>query len=213
MDAMLIRLSCDQRSNARSTSFSAAETFSGSVFVFMLFHRSRIVRSRSRNCAPWVTAFRSSTIRAARSFHASFSGVMTNRSATSRATPAAATMASICWRFLICIAGPCSPVKVESELQGRRTARLFDMDFTNALRSAQLVAHLQQRLIVAGRARTGHRREIADLHGFGRDSPVFGKRLREFAQDAQALERAVEPGSKLADLLLEILQLLHLRFH
>src|SRR6185369_17251833 len=105
-------------------------------------------RSRARNCAPWVTAFRRSTIRAARAFHASFNGVMTKRSATSRATPAAATMASICWRFLICIAGPFSPVKVEGELQGRRTARLLDMDFPDAFCGAQLVAHLQQRLIV-----------------------------------------------------------------
>src|SRR6266699_5430700 len=213
MDAMLIRLSCDQRSNARSTSFSAAETFSGSVFVFILFHLSRIVRSRSRNCAPWVTAFRSSTIRAARSLHASFNGVMTNRSATNRPTPAAATTASICWRFLICIASPFSPMKVEGELQGCRTARLLDVDFPNPLRRAQFVAHLQQGLIVARRARTSHHRQITDFHGLGRHSPVFGKRLREFAQNAQVAERAVEPGSKSADLLLQVLQLFHLRCH
>src|SRR6266496_1045068 len=210
MEATLIRLACAQRSNALSTSFSAAETLSGSVLVLMASQRARIACSRANNSEPWLSAFVNSVIRAARSFQRVVNGVKTSLSPTRSVTATAARMARSCWRLSIFIGAPWSPVEVEGELQGRLAANLIHFEVGHLLGRAQLVQHFQKRLIIPGHTGAGDREEVANFQRLGRHAPTFGKGLGDFAEDRQDAMRFVEPWTKSFNLLLPILQVLHL---
>src|SRR5262249_45310470 len=179
MEEMLMRLSSDQRSKARRTSFSASEVFSGSVLVRMLSQRSRICVSRWRMSVPWLMDFFNSSMRVERSAQPCSNGVSTSLSPTSKPTPMAARMASARWRFSIFIAASVSPLEVQGKLQRRLAAHHVHFQAADLARRPQLVEHAEEGLVVARHARAGDDVLIVDLHGLRRDQALRGEGPRQ----------------------------------
>src|ERR1051326_2004831 len=169
MDVMLIRLSCDQRSKARSTSFSATETLLERVLVLIPSQRSRMDCSRATNNVPWLTDFFKSAMRSVRSFQLAMSGERTNLSPARMATALMARMARRCCRFLMFISASSLPMKVKRELQGCLAAATDRIDFQagDFFGRAQLVEHFQKGLVILRNSRTGYRREFANFKCLG----------------------------------------------
>src|SRR5688572_13901681 len=213
MDEMLIRLSCDQRSNACNTSFSASAVSSESVLLVIPSQRARMVCSRSKRKLPWLTDFFSSAMRVDRSFQLVVSGEIISLSDASNAMPPIARMARRRWRFSIFTSPSFAPLKVERELQRMLAANLIDLEIADLLGGTHVIKHLQEGLVVTRDAGAGHRGWLADFKGAGRNDTVLGKRLGKLSQDGQAPEGVIEPGAESFDLLLHIFQFLHLRFH
>src|SRR5258708_7975551 len=128
-----MRLSCDQRSNALSTWFSATDGSLGRVLVRMLSQWPRMDCSRASKSAPWLTDLRKSAIRAARSFQLRVNGERINLSPAQMAMAAMATAVSNCWRLLTFIAPLIAPMKVEGELQWRFSANLIHLHLPHLL--------------------------------------------------------------------------------
>src|SRR5258708_32290352 len=162
--------------------------------------------SRPSRSAPWLTDLRNSAIRTARSFQLRVNGERINLSPAQMAMAAMATAVSNCWRLLMFIAPLLAPMEVEGELQWRFAANLIDLHVRDLLGRAQLVERFQQRLAVARGPGASHRRQIANLHGFGRHDSVGGKGLGDPAQNAQGAQRIVKPRPEFSDLLLQIIQ-------
>src|SRR6185503_13623945 len=148
MFAMLIWLTCDQCSNACRTSFSASDTFSGSVFVRMLSQRLRIISSRSRSKDPCAMSLRNCAIRLLRAFQLFASGDTTSLSPSNNASVTPARMTRSCWRFLIFIR-PFPPMKVERELHRSFAAHLVHFQVSNLPGRTEPVEHLEERLVIA----------------------------------------------------------------
>src|SRR5712692_737905 len=202
-----MRLSCDQRSNALSTWFSATEGSLGRVLVRMLSQWPRMDCSRASKSAPWLTDLRKSAMRAARSFQLRVNGERINLSPAQMAMAAMATAVSNCWRWLMFIAPLLAPMEVEGELQRRFAANLIDLHVRDLLGGAQLIERFQQRLAVARGPGARYRRQIANLDGLGEHDSIGGKGLSDPAQNAQGAQRIVKPRPEFSDLLLQIVQL------
>src|SRR5262245_5117683 len=106
---------------------------------------------------------------------------MTSLSPSRMAAPTAAAMTSICWRFLIGIAASFPPVEIERELQRRLAPDVVHFKIAHVLGRAQLVEHLEQRLVVARHAGAGHGGYVTDLQRLGRHHAVLGKGLGDLA--------------------------------
>ena len=151
-----MRLFWDHRSKACNTCPSATDRFVGSVFVLICCHRSRIVRSRSRTCPPWVIDFLKVAMRTVRSFHVCVSGDMTNLSIASKTTAVMAKTAKISWRLLILIPPSFRPLKVKTKLDGTLASDLIGFHIGCFLGGPQLIDNTIKRLVIPGHARAGH---------------------------------------------------------
>src|SRR5258708_38994987 len=122
-----MRLSCDQRSNALRTWFSATDGSLGRVLVRMLSQWPRMDCSRASKSAPWLTDLRKSAIRAARSFQLRVNGERINLSPAQMAMAAMATAVGKCWGMVTFIAPFIAPMESEGEIQRRFAAKLIDL--------------------------------------------------------------------------------------
>src|SRR4029078_12182623 len=128
----------DQRKNALTTSFSAAERFTGRVFVRMLFQVSRILLSRSRSRSPCASDFFSEVIFWLRSLKAVVSGVIRSRSPRNSAMAATATMARTCRRLFMFTRTSFDPAEIEVKLERTLAVNLVHLHVSDFLRPPQL---------------------------------------------------------------------------
>src|SRR3974390_3296449 len=141
---------------------------------------------------------RSLATRAARAFQACTRGPRTSLSPANRTTPGMATTARSCWRFLVSTHASFIPHKIKAELQRRRLpARRTEIDLGDLRNATQLLERLKQRLVRAGRAGAGDGAKVADFDCFGSDRAVLRKLLADAAQNGQAADGLIEPGSVL----------------
>src|SRR5947207_1573724 len=174
MDVTLMRLSCDQRSNAFRTCCSASEGLLGRVLVLM---RSQVLRracSRLIILEPAATWWRNSARRVARCFQLAVSGPSRTLSAAKRTTTAMAAAASNCWRFLILTGKfilfefcPFAPMEVEGELHRRFAANLIHLEIADTPGGAQAFESFEQRLVIARGAGAHHGVQVANFDSFG----------------------------------------------
>ena len=98
------------------------------------------------------------------------------------------------------------PAEVEGELQRGSDANLIRFQVLDSFGRAQSVESFQQRLDVTRGTRAGHGRQLADFNALGRNHSILRKCLSQPAENVQAAERRVEPGTKLSDLLLKVVK-------
>src|SRR4051794_1036436 len=106
MEVMLIRLSCDHRSNARSTSFSATDVSAGNVLVRICSQRPRIDCDLPKTTLPELIDLFNSAMRVFLVFQRFVSGVRIILSPTQIAIAVMARIESSFWRFVMVIAQP-----------------------------------------------------------------------------------------------------------